>query len=300
MRSELSPATAQHVSDQIAAATGWRVHISRIEALAGGCINQAFRLDSGGEQFFLKLNAPPTRSMFEAEAAGLEEIARTQTVRVPQPICTGVSEDCAFIVLEYLELSRGTERSARTLGQNLAHMHRQTREAFGWHRNNTIGSTPQDNRECAHWIEFWRERRLRFQLKLAAANGYGGALCSRGEALLAVLPKFFDGYAPRASLLHGDLWGGNAGATADGEPVIFDPAVYYGDRECDLAMTELFGGFSRDFYAAYAQTWPLNAGYRVRKDLYNLYHVLNHLNLFGGGYLAQAEEMMARLLAQVR
>jgi fructosamine-3-kinase len=141
---------------------------------------------------------------------------------------------------------------------------------------------------------------LGFQLRLAAQHGYGGALARDGEALLDRVAAFFDGYQPVPSLLHGDLWGGNHGYLEDGAPVIFDPAAYFGDRECDLAMSELFGGFAADFYAAYRAAWPLDAGYAVRKSLYNLYHVLNHANLFGGGYVAQATRMTAQLLAQIR
>ena len=149
-------------------------------------------------------------------------------------------------------------------------------------------------------MEFYRRERLGFQLALAAQHGYRGQLQALGEQLLALLPAFFSTYRPVASLLHGDLWGGNHAATADGEPVIFDPAVYYGDREADLAMTELFGGFGEGFYRAYRVAWPLDPGYPVRKHLYNLYHVLNHLNLFGGGYATQAERLMRGLLAEVR
>ena len=132
------------------------------------------------------------------------------------------------------------------------------------------------------------------------SNGYGDDVAELGQRLSARLPDLFDGYTPEASLLHGDLWGGNWGVDVSGEPVLFDPAVYYGDREADLAMTELFGGFSREFYAAYRQAWPLDAGYSTRKKLYNLYHVLNHFNLFGGGYLSQAQGMIDALSSEIR
>ncbi len=166
--------------------------------------------------------------------------------------------------------------------------------------DNWIGRTPQPNGWQHDWIAFRREQRLGFQLQLAAQNGFGGALQRDGEQLLARLDGLFDGYVPVPSLLHGDLWGGNHGFLADGTPVVFDPALYVGDRECDLAMSELFGGFAADFYAAYRASWPLDAGYAVRKTLYNLYHILNHANLFGGGYAAQAARMTAALLAHIR
>ena len=235
--------------------------------------------------------------MFAAEAAGLEEIGRTRAVRVPRPVCHGVCPTASWIALELLDLQSPGERSMRALGRNLARLHRVTAARYGWQRDNTIGSTPQINTPSADWIAFWRERRLRFQLGLALATGRHGRLIADGERLLEKLPAFFAGYAPAPSLLHGDLWSGNAGATVEGEPVIYDPAVYYGDREADLAMTELFGGFPQSFYAAYRAEYPLDAGYATRKHLYNLYHVLNHLNLFGGGYGAQAERMIERLLA---
>ena len=177
-------------------------------------------------------------------------------------------------------------------------MHRVTATRVGWHRDNTIGATPQINTPGADWIAFWRQHRLGFQLRLAGENGHRGRLLTQGERLLEQLPVFFSGYEPRPSLLHGDLWSGNAAFMRDGTPVIFDPAVYYGDREADIAMTELFGGFSAEFYRAYDETDPRDPGYATRKLLYNLYHVLNHLNLFGGGYRAQAERVIGELLAQ--
>jgi fructosamine-3-kinase len=149
-------------------------------------------------------------------------------------------------------------------------------------------------------VEFWRTQRLGFQLRLAAGNGYGGRLQTQGERLLTELPALLAGHTPPAALLHGDLWSGNYSVDVGGAPVIFDPALYYGDRETDLAMTELFGGFSPRFYQAYNDAYPLSEGYRLRKSLYNLYHVLNHLNLFGGGYLAQAEQLLGGLLRELR
>jgi len=269
-----------------------------MQAVGGGCINQSWVLEDRERRYFVKLNDANRLAMFEAEAEGLRDLAAAGAVRVPQPVCSGVVEGQAFLALEYLPL-RGLEtRAQETLGALLAQLHRATGPRFGWKRDNTIGSTPQPNGETGDWVMFWRDRRLGFQFGLAAENGYRGSLQRQGERLLETLPVFFRDYRPAASLLHGDLWGGNTGATADGEPVIFDPAVYYGDREADLAMTELFGGFGARFHAAYREAWPLDPGYRVRRDLYNLYHVLNHLNLFGGGYRAQAERMIERLLAE--
>lgn len=177
-------------------------------------------------------------------------------------------------------------------------LHRHSHELYGWHRSNTIGSTEQVNTLSANWIDFMCEHRIRIQLELAAQNGYGGRLQVRGERLLDGMGTFFREYVPEASLLHGDLWSGNIGFLENGEPVIFDPAVYFGDRETDIAMSELFGGFARTFYRAYQSEWPLDRGFHTRKHLYNLYHLLNHLNLFGQGYLAQCEATIDRLLAE--
>jgi len=174
-------------------------------------------------------------------------------------------------------------------------LHQSTRERFGWHRDNTIGLTPQHNAWSEDWVSFLREQRLGFQLQLAAENGFTGSLQVQGARLLKRLPVFFERYTPHAALLHGDLWGGNW-ACCDGAPVIFDPAVYFGDPESDLAMTRLFGGFGTAFYEAYERKAPLAPGHRERCDLYQLYHVLNHLNLFGSAYLGRAQELINKLL----
>lgn len=167
------------------------------------------------------------------------------------------------------------------------------RGCFGWDINNTIGSTVQINNWTANWAEFWAEHRIGYQLKLARRRGGN---FPQEERLLKVIPELLAGYEPQPSLVHGDLWGGNAGVTSAGEPVIFDPATYLGDREVDLAMTELFGGFPAQFYRGYNQVWPLDSGYEKRKTFYNLYHILNHFNLFGGSYESQANQMINRIL----
>ena len=286
-------AIAQHISS----ATGTAFAVQERDSVGGGCINTAAVLQQGERRYFVKLNDADRLSMFEAEAEGLKEIAQTHGVRVPLPVCSGTVEDHAYLVLEHIDLKSADARSLEQLGQGLARMHRATRAQFGWRLDNTIGSTPQINTPCADWVEFWHEHRLGFQLRLAVRNGRN--LMPKGERLMAELGSFFRSYQPVPSLLHGDLWGGNVGASG-GQPVIFDPAVYYGDREADLAMTELFGGFSNRFYQAYQESWPLDAGYEVRKTLYNLYHILNHFNLFGGGYGSQAERMIDSLLSELR
>lgn len=289
----------QVVSEHIERVTGRGFQAGSVQPIHGGDINAAYRLQSPDKTYFVKLNRADMISMFEAEAAGLQEMAKTETLRVPAAIVCGTVADRSFLVLENIDFGRSSQASDRLLGRQLAQMHRPRQPYFGWHQDNTIGSTPQPNNQNSNWPDFWRERRLGFQLRLAAAKGYGGKLQSKGEKLCTVMSALFEDYQPYPSLLHGDLWGGNASVDRSGSPVIYDPACYYGDREADLAMTELFGGFSSDFYAAYREEWPLDAGYPVRKVFYNLYHILNHLNLFGSGYLGQAETMIDRLLSEL-
>jgi fructosamine-3-kinase len=287
-----------NIVNHISATVGRNFSCRHRTRLGGGCINAAWRLSDEYSSFFVKLNIAATLDMFIAEFEGLQALHATGTVKIPVPLCYGVSEDCAYLVTEYLPLAGGIDYAR--LGEQLAAMHGHYYDNFGWHRNNTIGTTPQANPAMPDWIEFWRRHRLGYQLRLAADNGYGGELQTLGEWLIANCHHLFDGYRPQPSLLHGDLWSGNAAALPDGTPVIFDPAVYYGDREADLAMTELFGGFSPAFYSAYNSHSPLDPGYTVRKHFYNLYHILNHLNLFGGGYRHQAEQTMRLLLAELR
>lgn len=285
------------VAREVGASTGREFVIRERRALGGGCINAAYRIDGDGGSYFVKVNRAEGLEMFAAEADGLRELAAAPGLRIPRPVAVGSAAGQAYLAMEYLPLGRGGDPAA--LGRGLAGLHRVVRPEYGWWRDNTIGATPQRNDASGDWVEFWRRHRLGFQLSLAARNGYGGRLQQRGERLLADLDGLFRDHRPEASLLHGDLWSGNYGFADGGEPVLFDPAVYFGDREADLAMTELFGGFSGAFYRAYDEVWPRTAGYPVRRTLYNLYHVLNHLNLFGGGYGTQAQRMIDQLLAEL-
>lgn len=260
----------------------------------GGDINAAWRIDVGGRSLFLKTAPVASQQMFEAEAEGLKELAQADAVRVPEVYACGPAGRDAFIAIEWLDFGPPSKEAEIAFGEQLAALHRYTAERFGWHRDNTIGRTRQHNAWRNDWVGFFREQRLGFQLELAAQNGYTGELQALGRRLADGLDALFGGYTPVASLLHGDLWGGNW-AVADGEPVIFDPAVYYGDRESDIAMTKLFGGFGRNFHAAYDAAWPPAAGRDARLDVYQLYHLLNHLNLFGGGYLGSALDKLTTL-----
>lgn len=289
----------QEISAQIATTTHSQFSIEASVLLGGGCINRAYCVSGNNQRYFLKLNTSDSFAMFGAEAAGLMEIFHSQTLLVPEPICYGQNAEFAWLVLEYISLGSGNRDSLTNLGLQLAAMHRTTSKQFGWIRDNTIGKTPQINTPSANWLEFWRTQRLGYQLNLAKVNGFGGKLQILGERLLGDLDKLLTS-SPTPSLLHGDLWGGNYVFDTMNNPVVFDPAVYYGDREADIAMTELFGGFPADFYSAYRHDYPLDSGYNVRRIVYNLYHILNHLNLFGGSYGHQAEQMMAILLAEIR
>ncbi len=285
-----------YITEQISQTTGQQFSPDSPTPIGGGCINQAFRLSGQDQAYFVKINQAAQLSMFEAEAAGLREIAGSNSIRAPKPVCHGRHQDNSFLVLEHIQMRAGGDM--QQAGRQLALMHQKIGGGFGWGRDNTIGSTHQPNNLSTDWIEFWQQRRLGYQLQLAAELGHNRGLQESGNRLLEQLPGLM-GHQPQPSLLHGDLWSGNIAFDTSHQPVIFDPAVYYGDRETDLAMTELFGGFSSEFYAAYNEVWPLDHGYNSRRTLYNLYHILNHLNIFGGGYAGQAQGMIDQLLAEL-
>lgn len=283
----------------LSTALGREVIASSRRRVSGGSINSSSRFDTDDGPIFVKHGDASCLPMFQAEAEGLAELALSNALRIPNVLAVRREGTTAFLALEWIEFGTATASSESKLGERLALQHRVTRDRFGWHRDNTIGSTPQSNRLTAQWVDFFRLQRLLPQLNLAASNRASAAVVDRGHRLCERLDDFFHDHQPAASVLHGDLWGGNWGADGQGEPVLFDPSVYFGDRETDLAMTRLFGGFHAPFYAAYQAAWPLDAGAEVRVTLYNLYHVLNHFNLFGGGYLRQAQAMIQRLLAEV-
>ena len=296
----------ESLSAEISRVSGRPFHeLSRREA-AGGCIHRALVLEGDGARWFVKLNDPTALPMFEAESDGLVALAEANAFRVPRPLCCGVIDGQAYLVLEHLHLRpvaehAGDRRKSRwdaiACGRALAALHQSRGAHYGWRRDNFIGATPQINLRSDSWPRFFATARLLPQVRRAAAHGR--ELQDKGTLLAEKLPAFFLDDRPPLSLLHGDLWHGNVAMCGD-TPAVFDPAVYFGDREADLAMTELFGGFPQAFYAAYREVWPLAEGYESRKTLYNLYHVLNHLNLFGAGYLRQAERMIDRLLAELR
>ncbi|MEO0510155.1 MAG: fructosamine kinase family protein [Verrucomicrobiota bacterium] len=290
----MNEALKSALSVAISKKKGQIFNISDYRSQGGGCINEAYLVGNGTTQFFVKLNAASLLPMFEAEEAALKELSDAHAIRVPNPISEGIASNRSYLILEALPFGTAHSGSWEKMGRQLAQLHRVTADRFGWHRNNVIGSTHQHNNWTNDWPTFFREQRLRPQFELARQNGFH---FPQAEELLGEIESLLTGHSPSPSLLHGDLWSGNAGFLTDGTPVVFDPAAYYGDRETDLAFSEFFGGFPAAFYTAYEREWPLTTGYEKRKDLYNLYHVLNHANLFGGGYASQTSSMISNLLA---
>jgi protein-ribulosamine 3-kinase len=288
------------IARELAALTGLRCAPAPEQSVAGGSINACYRWRVANGAMFVKVARREALAAFAAEAAGLAELAAARALRVPRVLASGETAQAAFLALEWIELGVADGACERRLGEGLAALHAVTGPRYGWRCDNTLGRTPQLNGWSDDWVEFVRERRLRPQLRLAERQGFAALLAAPGEQLLESLPQLLAGHRPAPSLLHGDLWGGNWLCGAGGEPVLFDPAVYYGDRETDVAMTRLFGGFGGKFYRAYEALAPPAAGARLRAELYNLYHVLNHANLFGGGYAGRARAIMERLLAEVR
>ncbi len=264
-----------------------------ITPVGGGDINEAARVEAQDARYFVKWNFRPRPRIFEAEAHGLNLLAAAQALRVPHVVA--VIERPAALVLEWIDLGSNKTDAAEALGRGLARQHRSTAQTYGLDHDNYIGATPQRNTPSRSWNEFYRDRRLRVQRDLAQRNGYlPPDRARRLDRVIDHLDQWIDDDAVVPSLLHGDLWGGNYLIDAQGNPVLIDPAVYYGDREAEIAFTELFGGFGARFYAAYDEAWPLDRRYADRRDLYNLYHLLNHLNLFGEGYGGSVDAILRR------
>jgi fructosamine-3-kinase len=283
--------------------------------VGGGCIHRAWRLElADGRRLFAKTNRLPLKPVLAAEADGLAALhqaavaARTAepasgTLVVPEPLALVELGGDALLLLPWLELdgrAPNPEQAWRQLGAGLAALHRASLTGhdgrFGWEHDNFIGSGPQPNGWNTSWPIFFRDQRLAAQLAWAPRSGHR----LRGaEELLARVPEWLADHPADPCLVHGDLWSGNAGLVHGGG-ALFDPAVYRGDREVDLAMAHLFGGFPTDFFAGYEARWPRATGHQQRRELYNLYHLLNHANLFGGSYWQQAERSMTSLLQSWR
>jgi fructosamine-3-kinase len=264
--------------------------IKSFTSLSGGCISDAYRITTeGNKQYFLKYNSSSANDMFIKEAHGLMELEKANAIRIPQVL----SFDEDYIILEFIQSGNKIKNFFEEFGRSFAEMHKYYSETFGFYEDNYIGSNPQmnipDENEKLDWATFYFNKRILFQFRLAEKLGNSTEELRKGISKLEDrIEDIIGRNKENPSLLHGDLWGGNYMVDESGNAVLIDPAVYYGHREADLGMTKLFGGFSSEFYRAYGETFPLEDGYDYRENIYKLYHVLNHLNLFGGGYYSQA------------
>ncbi|MDA8560664.1 fructosamine kinase family protein [Nitrospinae bacterium] len=276
---------------------GQEVKVQSSSQTEGGCINQTHILHlNNGERVFLKHNSQPAPDFFAAEAKGLKLLSQVDKgPRIPKSLALQDSPTPSFLILEYIEKSSPAYDFPVSFAHLLAELHRNTHHSFGLDHDNYIGSTPQINTYDINGIHFFRDHRLRYQQELARSSGkLPSGTDKKLTKLCEQIEDYLDITGEQPVLLHGDLWSGNYFPDQDQIPCIFDPAVYYGFREADLAMTELFGRLPQRFYDTYHEAFPLNPGYTERKDLYNLYHLLNHLNLFGSSYLASVEQVILK------
>jgi len=267
-----------------------KIKIKSLSSLSGGCISDAYKITmSDGSNYFLKYDHSTSNDMFIKEANGLKELAKANAIRIPNVL----SFDEDYILLEYIPTGNKKKDFFEEFGRSFAEMHKFTSESFGFYEDNYIGSNPQKNipveNEKKSWVSFYFNKRILFQLQLAEKLGNSTDALRKGVSKLEnIIQEIIGDTKEKPSLLHGDLWGGNYMVDENGNAVLIDPAVYYGHREADLGMTKLFGGFSSEFYRAYVETFPLEDGHEYRENIYKLYQVLNHLNLFGGDYYSQA------------
>ncbi|GAV92004.1 Fructosamin_kin domain-containing protein [Cephalotus follicularis] len=280
---------------------GKATQITRISPVGGGCINHASRYDTDAGPFFVKTNRSIGPSMFEGEALGLGAMYETKAIRVPRPFKVGtLPTGGSYIIMEYIEFgaSRGNQS---VLGKKLAEMHKagKSERGFGFDVDNTIGSTPQINTWTSGWIEFFAEHRLGYQLKLALDQYGDSTIYQKGERLIRNIAPLFENIVIEPCLLHGDLWSGNIASDKNGEPVILDPACYYGHNEAEFGLSWC-AGFGGSFYSAYFEVMSKQPGFEKRRDLYKLYHYLNHYNLFGSGYRSSALSIIDDYLGMLR
>ena len=282
----------QRAEQILTSITGQRHNVMEVKKAHGGSISEAWYIKCLEEEFFLKATKLSQKGLFYSEVAGLKELSQCKSLTIPKVLGISESDSQCLLLLEYFQLDTHNSASQAKLGKGLAEMHRITDEKFGFTESNYIGATPQINNKTDNWVDFYNHCRLMPQAYMTG----NGEIETLAEKLSEKTAAFFKSYTPQASLLHGDLWSGNTARVGNEEVLIYDPAVYYGDRETDIAFTEFFSGFSPEFYKAYNETWPLDEGYEIRKYLYQLYHSLNHLNLFGSTYLAKSLEILNYLL----
>lgn len=260
--------------------------------LHGGCINESGKLITSAGTYFIKWNNKSTYpNMLQAEAKGLTLLTKTNTISIPQVIHLDQTDDFQFLLLEFVENKRPSSTYWQTFGEQLAALHQTSDSNFGLDHDNYMGSLKQKNTRHTNWVDFFIEHRLDPQLTLAVnTKQISKDVLRKFEVLYSKLNQLLPTEKP--ALLHGDLWGGNLLSGLKG-PTLIDPAVYYGNREADLAMTQLFGGFDRSYFDPYQNVFPLTSDFAERIDIYNLYPLLIHVNLFGGGYSAQVNRIVS-------
>jgi protein-ribulosamine 3-kinase len=290
----LTPSFLRHIESSLNQKLGRKIHIRKVTPVSGGSINLAAKIDTAIGNFFLKANdAFQYPAMFEKEARGLQLIKEHNLISVPEVVMTGEAEDQSFLILKFIESSKRMNNFWEEFGMRLARLHKVSAAKFGLEENNYIGSLTQSNTQHNRWIDFFTEERLNKQMQMALRSG---TMKYEDEKNLNRLFLKFESIIPEEnpSLIHGDLWSGNYMTGINGEPCIIDPAVYYGHREMDLSMTQLFGGFDSIFYESYNSEFPLAPGFEERIDIHNLYPLLVHVNLFGGGYVSQVRSIIKR------
>jgi fructosamine-3-kinase len=273
---------------------GKSIELCNTNPLGGGDINDAYRFETSAGSFFIKKNsASRFPEMFQKEAKGLQLLGSTNEISVPEVVLTGEDSDVSFLVLKYIQSATKSANFWEEFGKQLSNLHKHSNDFFGLNHDNYIGSLHQSNRKHKKWTDFFREERLKAQVKMARDNGRMDAGTVKiFDRFYSKLDEIFPAEPP--ALLHGDLWGGNFMVGEKGNPIIIDPAVYFGHREMDLSMSKLFGGFSAPFYKAYNSNFPLEKGWEHRMDYCNLYPLLVHVNLFGGGYLASVKSILQK------
>ncbi len=286
----------KNLQDKLIETFGIDFKIYELVPVYGGDINQSYKIKTSHGDFFIKLNdAQLFPGMFEKEAHGLQAIQKTGSIRVPRVVKCGETGDTAFLLMEYIEEGKKAGNFWENFGRQLADMHRHTEKFYGFYEDNYIGSLLQFNTPDPSWVNFYIEQRLKPQIKMAANNQKLDIdMLDAFERLFDKLHDLLPDEFPH--LLHGDLWNGNFLTAKDGTPVLIDPAVYYGNREVDLAMTKLFGGFDEKFYQAYNEAYPLLSGWEERIPIYQLYPLLVHVNLFGGGYADSIRRILKPLV----
>jgi fructosamine-3-kinase len=288
----LTAAFLRHLETRLGSELRKKVHVKRVLPVSGGSINLTAKIDTSAGTFFLKTNDSfRYPKMFEKEAKGLDELNKHQLFTIPKVLFTGEEDGHAYILMEFIEARGRKNNFWEIFGSSLAKLHKQGSFRYGYDEDNYIGSLVQSNKEHKKWTSFFIEERLEKQLKLAMQSG------KMNKSDESLFQKFYMKYESMVtdeppSLLHGDLWSGNFIVGRDGEPCLIDPAVYFGNREVDLAMTKLFGGFDMIFYKSYNDEYPLAPGYEERVEMHNVYPLMVHLNLFGGGYADQVRAII--------